>query len=595
MLLKKMKSIKGLLLFLLLSIILLFLGITWAYYAFVSNLIREREKSYVQDLLFQISENIQTSSNEMISYAKILSSNRDTQAYLTSDTPLDSLASANQINSIIFDVTQDSQDTFIAIMNTSGQKTLATIPILSVLEHLSSEYDIYNSSNSGFTGSIRNMYDSLDYYAYYQPIINIRASATPNQRIGVCVVISSITRLQKCIGQIDASPNSIFIIMDQNQNIITSNQPKNSEYLREISTGTIAASAADVAKDSSIQVIGGQKSIVFMEEVSATGWKVIGIIPQSEIDSDLSPLLQFGTLLLGLLLVVFLFWMGRAFKWIISPVMQISSFVQTDAYSALHTRLHVESDNEIGQLALSINKMLDEISDMTQAIFQNQAKMYELDLSKKQAELSALQSQMNPHFLYNTLDCIKGYGYLLDNNEIVTIVDSLSRIMRYCIKGADIVTLREELDIIQCYLKIISIRFENRFLFSINIPEALMSLRLPRFILQPLAENAVSHGLEPYYGTGQLSIYCEENEADIFLCVRDTGVGIPEDILTELNSRLRSENSDMLFHLPAGKGLALLNTNFRIRQHFGDDYGLSIESAPGEGTLIKIRLPRALS
>lgn len=587
--LRKLTSIRGQLIFLIFSFALVYLIITWIYYSFVFHLIQKKEEVYVQNLLFQVVENIQTSSEDMIRYARMASNNMDTQNYLTTDYPLESLDAANDIFRSFFTMTQDSQGILIALLDHTGKKTLVSKPILSVLSCLEEEYGVYHLANdgSGFTGAIHNMYDNLDYYAYYQPILDLRTPTKPNNQIGVCVVVSTLTRLEKCINQVETTPHSMFIIMDQEQNIIVSNLTD-----KETNAGLFiqAIQTEDVA-NSTIQKISGEDHMVLFQEVPNTGWKVVGVIPLNEIDSDLDPFLRFGTAILILLLIAFILWGSYIFRSIIQPVMQIADFVQKDAYTALHKRLQIHQKNEIGMLAGQINLMLDKISAMTRTIFQNQSNMYELDLAKKKAELSALQSQINPHFLYNTLDCIKGYGYLLESDEIVKIVESLSQIMRYCIKGPDVVPLRDEIRIIQCYLDIISIRFENRFLFSILISEDLLSIRLPRFILQPLVENAIYHGLEPKYGEGVLKIYSETLPGhDVFLCIEDNGVGIPEDQLKILKEKISQSDSDKLFHLTSDNGLALLNTHQRLWQFFGQGYGLRIDSDPGVGTCIRIRL-----
>ena len=183
--LQKLTSIKSQLVFLLLSFTLVYLVITWGYYSFVFHLIQKKEAVYVQNLLFQVVENIQTTSEDMIRYARMASNDMDTQNYLTTDYPLESLESANDIFRSFFTMTQDSQGILIALLDNNGKKTLVPKPILSILNSLDEEYGVYANDSSGFTGAIHNMYDNLDYYAYYQPILDTRASAKPNNQIGI--------------------------------------------------------------------------------------------------------------------------------------------------------------------------------------------------------------------------------------------------------------------------------------------------------------------------------------------------------------------------------------------------------------------------
>lgn len=164
--------------------------------------------------------------------------------------------------------------------------------------------------------------------------------------------------------------------------------------------------------------------------------------------------------------------------------------------------------------------------------------------------------------------------------------------MRYCIKGRDIVALSDEIGIVRQYLSIISIRFDNRFAFEIDIPESVQAVKMPRFILQPLVENAIYHGLEPKYGAGRLRIYCcGEAPGTVQICIADNGAGIPPDILQKIHAELSGSSPQSLFGVESQKGLALLNINQRIRQFFGPEYGLSLESTPGSGTLVRISIP----
>lgn len=142
-------------------------------------------------------------------------------------------------------------------------------------------------------------------------------------------------------------------------------------------------------------------------------------------------------------------------------------------------------------------------------------------------------------------------------------------------------------------MNIITIRFENRIHYSVEIPTETRAIQIPRFILQPLVENAVYHGLEPKYGDGHLRIYCTEpSDNDILLCIEDDGIGISEEELSKLTEQLKQLNSDKLLHLNTDNSLALFNINQRIQQSFGIECGLKIESFPGKGTCIKIRLPQ---
>lgn len=591
MTISKSTSIKSHLIFLVSSVAALFLIIACIYYFYVFNLITEKQQVYVQNLIAQVVENIETSSDDMIRCARLASNNNDTQQYLYASTSLELLKNSKKVSNALSMIVQDSQGLSIVILENDSKMVLTAKPVLTVLDKLEEQYGIYDSKNGAarFTGAIHNMYDDLTYYAYYQPIMDVTPTAKPMSQVGTCVVLSTIARLEKCISQVDTSPNSVFIIMDENQDIVVSNMRSNPEKAdlvsKTIRTGNI--------KSGAIQKIGGKAHRVLFQEVPTTKWKVICAIPRNEITSELAPFLTFGTIILIVVLFVFIVWGIHIFRSVALPIVEISNFVQKDAYVNLHSRLNLKKKNEIGQLADQINFMLDKISDMTRTILHNQSNMYELDIAKKRAELSALQSQINPHFLYNTLDCIKGYGYQLGSDEIVSIVESLSKIMRYCIKGPDVVALADEILIIRCYLEIILIRFDNRFNFTLNIGNENMGIELPRFLLQPIVENAIYHGLEPKYGGGSLNISLEElGEKELIILISDDGVGMSDEALNELREKLAVNDVQSLFSMSSKHGLALLNINQQIKKFFGNQYGLIIESNINQGTTVKVHICR---
>lgn len=197
--------------------------------------------------------------------------------------------------------------------------------------------------------------------------------------------------------------------------------------------------------------------------LSSMGWRLVSLVPEDEIAADLMPLLWLGMLICVVFAICIGVWNLHIQRSIMAPVKQLTAFIENDLDDKLQNRIHISTSSEMELFCQEINTLLDKVSEMTAERLQDQTRLYELNLAKKRAELSALQSQINPHFLYNTLDCIRGYGYMLNSSEIVSITNALSSIMRYCIKGADIVALRKEMTIVNYYLDIIRIRFPNRF------------------------------------------------------------------------------------------------------------------------------------
>ncbi len=220
-------------------------------------------------------------------------------------------------------------------------------------------------------------------------------------------------------------------------------------------------------------------------------------------------------------------------------------------------------------------------------------KEYAGDILKKQAELDALQSQINPHFLYNTLDSIRGQALAEGVEDIADMTEALSTFFRYSISNrSHVVTLEEELENVRNYFMIQQFRFNNRFHLQTQpfSRELLESCRLPKLTLQPILENAILHGMEGKMGAGTISIRAEAAKSRTVLVISDDGAGMSEGTLLRLQSRLRGEEPVEL-RRAKGSGIALPNVSRRIKLLFGEAYGLRVMSTLGLGTDVEISLP----
>lgn len=221
-------------------------------------------------------------------------------------------------------------------------------------------------------------------------------------------------------------------------------------------------------------------------------------------------------------------------------------------------------------------------------------KNHEVELLAMQAELDALQSQINPHFLYNTLESIRGHALVENCDSVAEMAEALSSLFRYSIrrKDGDLVTLEDELHYLSNYFLIQQYRFPDKFEVRYMIEDsAALSALLPRMSIQPLVENAIYHGLETQVGKGVVSVEITEYQKRIEISIKDNGTGITDDKLKQLNLWLaqgrqpREMKEEQI-------GIALLNVNKRIALHFGDAYGLRIYSTLGYGTDVRLTIPK---
>lgn len=263
----------------------------------------------------------------------------------------------------------------------------------------------------------------------------------------------------------------------------------------------------------------------------------------------------------------------------LKKLMQLMNEIKLGSLNHLRKRIQLQGYAEIIVVANNFNQMLDEIDDLTHRLLDSHRKLYESELIKKQSELAYLQSQINPHFLYNTLESIKGMAVEEGSDNIFNMTKALALLLRYSIKGKDTVPLREELRIIESYIEIQKFRFGTRLDAEYRFPEELLDCKVPKMILQPIVENAIFHGIEPKVGKGllQLGAYLSENVLLIF--IRDNGVGIAEQ------SQKAPKNKDQT------TSIGLENVNNRIKLTFGDAYGVRVKSVAGKGTEVVIMMP----
>lgn len=249
----------------------------------------------------------------------------------------------------------------------------------------------------------------------------------------------------------------------------------------------------------------------------------------------------------------------------------------------LKVRVEPEKLDEIGSLAAGLNQMAEELDSYIQRV-------YVSELKQRETELDMLKTQIRPHYLYNTLEVIRMQAVSNDDPETAEMVESLSKQLRYLIgKTGDTVELKDELDNISEYFKLLRMRYERRFSLEISVPESLKDCRIMKLSLQPVVENAVKHGLLPKAGDGIISISAMANEDCLEVTVMDDGVGMDEKRTEELRKTIESEEesqySDGRLHI------GVRNTAERLRKAYGSGYGIQVASEKGIGTVVTIRYP----
>lgn len=244
----------------------------------------------------------------------------------------------------------------------------------------------------------------------------------------------------------------------------------------------------------------------------------------------------------------------------------------------LKEEYNMEDDSDISELNM--------ILDSFQYLLKRDAM---LTVAHKQAELEALQSQINPHFLYNTLETIRGQALVSGSKETAELTKALADIFRYNIsRTGNIISLSDELENLKSYMKIQNTRFDNRFKVNITLEPELEKKKVPKLLLQPIVENCIKYGLEPKPEGGTIDIEIFETFNTVYIMIKDDGNGMSIEKLVELNNRLKKSSKNIESN--QGTHIGLVNINDRIKMIYGEEYGLNVESAPMIGTLVTVRI-----
>ena len=557
------------------------------YYDKFSSVIRNSSEVATANLLTQMEENLATQADSLIQIGDNIAYNEYVQEFMGSD---NYAMRADYIKFIrnLFEYTMISNPGIydIVLVDDLGQMVnYLQVPDWNLLRQIAGTYheEILTTSGSGSFYMVD--YGDSPIYLYALPFSSFRNL----QNREFCYILFQNDSLMRTIENVELPSEASLYLLDQDYRIIASGDR---QLIGAYADEDIQAFTESQERQQTAEYQ-GEPSIITHSTIEGMGWTLISIIPIRTLEAPLKPLKTFS-LIFGIFMFLLLLGICTIIiRNITRPLNQLSAFLSDVNYQTLKTRFTSTGNNEIDQVVKKINRMLEQIYELTHRIFDTQEQYYELELAKKQAEFSALQNQINPHFLYNTLDCIRSIAFSYQAAEIVSIASSMSKIFRYCIKGPNLVTVREELECINNYINIIQIRYDNRFLIEQDIDETLPEERMIKFILQPIIENAVYHGLELKLGQGQLRITGKwDSDSDFSFEIFDTGIGIDEETLKELNRHFTGTVTAAEPDTGKHTGIGLANIDMRMKSLYGNEYGLTVESVKGEWTRVTIRMHR---
>ena len=382
--------------------------------------------------------------------------------------------------------------------------------------------------------------------------------------------------LEEVLDEVTLGNGGYIYLMDSNGDIIWHPKFELIASGRVKENNLVAVGYDDGSRE---EIFNGTRQTVVTKTVGYTGWKLVGVIKGTGISLNmLKTRLFIVFVILLIIFIVILINSYISFR-VTNPIRELEKSVKALEEGNLDADIYMGGSYEVQHLGKSVQDMKFRIKGLMQDIVNEHEE-------KRKSEFDSLQAQINPHFLYNTLDIIVWQIENEKQSEAVHTVTALARFFRLSLgKGKNIVTVKDEIEHVKNYLMIQHMRFKNKFDYEFDIAEDVLELPSLKLMLQPLVENAIYHGMEFMDGDGMIMVKAWREEDELYLSVADNGLGMTEDkVEMILTGKSTSGNG-------RGSGIGVKNVNERIKLYFGEAYGLTIDSEPDEGTTVIIHLP----
>lgn len=425
---------------------------------------------------------------------------------------------------------------------------------------------------------VQNLFDDSSYRYYWVISLSRTVDLTNNgsSLLGVLLVDMNYSSIEQLLNKANTDTSSEYVyLMDQNGEIIY--HPKQDL----IHMGLYKENNLENVKyedASHKEVFEGETRLVTLKTISYTGWKIVSVVPQEVFSMGRDGTKYLAVLLIALSLLAMVILNQFVSAKISKPLRKLNDSVEEWEAGNLVPDIYVGGSMEVQHLGKTLRSTVGQIQELMQDIVVKQEE-------KRKSELDALQSQINPHFLYNTLDSIvwmiTGERY----DDAVFMITQLASLFRISLsRGKTIIKIEDELQHARNYMNIQKIRYKNTFQVDFLIDPEILNCCTVKLVVQPLLENAIYYGMEYMDGEGQIIVRGYQKDGDVYLEVSDNGLGMPEEAAAQL---LKENNRER----KRGSGVGLINVHNRIQLCFGEQYGLLIESFPDEGMTVRIHIP----
>ena len=432
------------------------------------------------------------------------------------------------------------------------------------------------------TPHVQNIFDASSFRYYWvislSRIVELTSSGVPMR--GVLLVDMNYSTIEQMMERVNGSSSyQYFYLCDSNGELIY--HPR----MIQIGVGKYKENnveAADLEDGVHEEIFNGERRVVIVGTISYTGWKLVGVIPMSGFRLGAGST-QYFTILVLLTAILALLVINRLVtNRITSPILRLNRSIQNMEGGRVDPEsVYIGGPAEIEHLGKSLQGSFRQVNTLMDDVVREQEE-------RRRSELDALQSQINPHFLYNTLDSIVWMIEGERNDDAVFMVTQLASLFRISLsKGRTVISIKDELVHARNYMNIQKVRYREAFEISWKIAEEIHDYCTVKLILQPILENALYYGIDALGDEGEILVQGRRVGGDIYISVRDNGLGMPPDKVAQLLEDVEHEERENRH----GSGVGLINVHKRIMLRFGPQYGLKIESEPDEGTVVTIHLP----
>lgn len=427
---------------------------------------------------------------------------------------------------------------------------------------------------------VQNLFENSSnrYYRVISLSRGVELTRSGKMLEGILLVDMDFSGIRQLFTKVNSQEMGYVYLMDSNGKIIY--HPRQNLIFSDM-----IQENNDVAKmyedGSHRETFNGEDRMVVVKTVGYTGWKIVSVMPMANFFRDFSRIRAMAVVIIILAIFVMIFANQFVAVRVVQPLKSLEDSLKGIGIYK-EPQIYIGGSPEIQHLGETIRSMVEQLRKLTDDIVKEQEE-------KRKSELDALQSQINPHFLYNTLDSIMWMVEAEKYEDAISMVQALSRLFRISLsKGKNIITIGEELQHAQNYVDIQKYRYKNKFVSYFDIEEGIEKYKTIKLIIQPLIENAIYYGMEYMDGDGEIHIRAYTKGEDLYIEVEDNGLGMQkeqvESLLTD-DTRIRSK----------GSGIGIRNVHQRIQLYFGKKYGLEIKSEPDEGTIVRIHLPKTES